>query len=217
MKLKILGATCQSNTATWRQDQGSTYHPRFQISIFCLNTFFFFFFFTKPYTVLKMTCRQNNTDLWKANHKLCSNTHFSASETHFTWSRNSDFLLKITSGTKDYKAYFPKANVPPTLYRTLEKMLRMKQRGKPWMLKCRGEERRPFVPRVLTILQKLSPFGKWEEWIWGLDKDILSDTKILWVGNLNHHDSQQKDPLSKWSHSWEKGDGWIWEVAQQTL
>lgn len=43
MKLKILGATCQSNTATWRQDQGSTYHPRFQISIFCLNTFFFFF------------------------------------------------------------------------------------------------------------------------------------------------------------------------------
>lgn len=74
-----------------------------------------------------------------------------------------------------------------------------------------------FAPRVLTILQKLSPFGKWEEWIWGLDKDILSDTKILWVGNLNHHDSQQKDPLSKWSHSWEKGDGWIWEVAQQTL
>lgn len=141
MKLKILGATCQSNTATWRQDQGSTYHPRFQISIFCLNTFFFFF--TKPYTVLKMTCRQNSTDLWKANHKLCSNTHFSASETHFTWSRNSDFLLKITSGTKDYKAYFPKANVPPTIYRTLEKMLRMKQRGKPWMLKCRGEERRP--------------------------------------------------------------------------
>lgn len=69
--------------------------------------------FTKPYTVLRMICRQNSTDLWKANHKLFSNTYFSASETHFTWSRNSDFLLKIASGAKDYRACFPKANVPP--------------------------------------------------------------------------------------------------------
>lgn len=69
-------------------------------------------FFPKPHTALKMICRQNSTDLWKANHKLFSNTYFSASETHFTWRRNSDFLLKITSGTKDYRTYFPKATVP---------------------------------------------------------------------------------------------------------
>jgi hypothetical protein len=79
-----------------------------------------------------MICRQNSTDLWKVNHKLYSNSNFSASETYFTSIRNLDFLLKVTSGTKDYKAYFPKANAPPTSpHWTLNEMLRVRQEGQP--------------------------------------------------------------------------------------
>lgn len=66
-----------------------------------------------------------------------------------------------------------------------------------------GPGERPRALCTWTIVQKLSPFRKWEEWIWSLDKDVLSDPKILWVGNLNGHDSQQKVPWSKWNH-WER-------------
>lgn len=102
------GATCQSRITNWWQDQGSTYSPQFPIGIFSARMHFF----TKPYTVLKMICRQNSTDLWKANHKLFSILISQHLRPILTWSRNSDFLLKITSGTKDYRAYFPKAHVP---------------------------------------------------------------------------------------------------------
>lgn len=182
---------CQSHITNWWQEEESTYKACFP---FCPDSFFI-----KPYTVLKMICRQKSTDLWKANRKLFSNTHFSASETHFTWSRNSDFLLKITSGTKDYKAYFPKANVPHLSTSDWKQDAECEQRKALCAGMCRGWGEAS-VLCALTILQKLSPFRKWEEGTWGLDKDILSDTKILWASSLNPHDSQRQVPFSKWSH-----------------
>ena len=104
---------------------------------------------------------------------------------------------------------FPKSPHP-----TLHKMLRVRQRGKPWMLDRGGQGKKPPALCALNNCSESSPFGKWEDWIWGLHKDILSDTKILWVGNL-YYDSQQKVPLSKWNHWQERRDSRIWEAARR--
>lgn len=94
----------------WWQAQEPTHNPQFPITIPCPDIHY------KAIYIFEMICRQHSTDLWNENHKLSSNTNFSASEIHFAWNRNSDFLLKITSGTKDYGACFPKANVLPDFF-----------------------------------------------------------------------------------------------------
>lgn len=78
-----------------------------------------------------------------------------------TRSRNSDFLLKVTSGTKDYRADFAKANVPQVSTSHSKQNAENEAKRKALAVgRWRGRGERPVPCVLLTIVQTLSPFGK---------------------------------------------------------
>lgn len=163
-----------------------------------------------------MICWQNSTDLWKANHKLFWKSHFSASETHFTWSKNSDFLLKITSGTKDYRACFPELKFPESSHCTRSEMLTVRLRGELWMLECEGQERGLVhcVPEQSCRNFLLSGSERSESEVWTRTSLVIQKyyESATWTAMIHSRKSHEANEITER----ERRDSWTWDAVQQT-